>query len=158
MSIEDVLSTLSGINQKFDSLRKDVDLLMEERRAGSRSPRQKSPASARRASGGFTSDHDSPMYYSAPIFFSNEEDGGEDYSDQLVEVSEKTEKFLKDLCTRSMTNELRRCTRNNFKLPKVLATCTPRLDFIKAETHQSVKSLDKDLARIQSFVLDALAP
>ena len=175
MSIEDILSTLSGINQKFDSFREDVDLLMEERRARSRSPRRKSPASARRASGGFTSDRplvsyseatrtnwadrDSPMDFSAPISFSDEEDGGDEYSELLVEVSEKTEKLLKDSCTRSMTNESRKRTRNNFKLPKVSATRTPRLDdFIKAETHQSAKSLDKDLARIQSFVLDALAP
>ena len=58
-----------------------------------------------------------------------------------------------------MTNESGKHTRNNFKLPKVSATRTPGLnDLIKAETHQTVKSLNKDLARIQSFVLDALAP
>ena len=99
------------------------------------------------------------MDYSANIFFSDEEDREEDYSDQLVGVSEKTKKLLKDLCMRSMTNESRKHSRNNFKLPKVSATRTHCLnDFIKAETHQTVKSLDKDLASIQSFVLGALAP
>ena len=39
------------------------------------------------------------------------------------------------------------------------ATRTPQLDeYIKAEVPHQVKSADKDLAKIQTFVLDALAP
>ena len=161
MSLEDVLTAVSGINEKFDSLRQDVDALMEDRRARSRSPRRKSPASARRASGSSGrpvsyadatrdwADRDpmEKMDYSAPISFSDEEDVGDESSEQLVEVSEKTERLLTDSCTRSVTNVSRKHTRSSFRLPRVPATRTPRLDyFIKVETSQPAKTLDKEQA------------
>ena len=38
-------------------------------------------------------------------------------------------------------------------------TRTPQLDsFIKPEISQAVKTVDKELARLQTFVLDTLAP
>lgn len=170
MSLEEILTAVSGINEKFDSLRHDVDALMEEKRTRSRSPIRKSPASARRASGSSRSyadatrdwadrDPSEKVDYTTPIVFSDEDETGDDSSEQLVDVSEETGKLLTDSCTRSVTNESRKRTRDSFRLPKVPATRTPRLDhFIKAEASQTAKSLDKDLARIQTFVLDALAP
>ena len=60
---------------------------------------------------------------------------------------------------RSVSNESKKKTRSAFSLPKVPATRTPRLDqFLKPEVTPQAKSLDKDLSKIQTFVLDALAP
>ena len=76
-----------------------------------------------------------------------------------MEVSEQTAELLKLSCTRSVSNESRKKTRSAFSLPKVPATRTPRLDqFLKPEVTPQAKSLDKDLSKIQTFVLDALAP
>ena len=97
--------------------------------------------------------------YSAQIHFSEEEDGTDESAESLVEVSEEMAKMLTESCTRCVTNESRKRTRNKYPLPKVPATRTPRLDhFMRTETPQNVKSLDRDLARIQTFVLDAIAP
>ena len=56
----------------------------------------------------------------------------------------------------------KQCTPVNqecFPLLQVAATRTPQLDsFIKPEVPQPVKMSDKEWARIQTFVLDALAP
>uniref|UniRef100_A0A1X7UW63 Uncharacterized protein n=1 Tax=Amphimedon queenslandica TaxID=400682 RepID=A0A1X7UW63_AMPQE len=59
---------------------------------------------------------------------------------QLMEVTEETHRLLTDSCTWGMSIETRKCTRNHFKLPK------------------SAQSADKELARLQTFILDALAP
>ena len=53
-----------------------------------------------------------------------------------------------------MPNSVLRKAQGGCPLPKVAATRTPQLDvYIRSE----VKSVDKDLAKIQTFVLDALA-
>jgi len=50
-------------------------------------------------------------------------------------------------------------TRNNYALPKVTATRRPRLDaYIKSELSQNTKASDKELATVQTFVLDAVSP
>ena len=49
--------------------------------------------------------------------------------------------------------------RNNYALPKVPATKTPSLDgYLKSELPRATKAADKELAKIQTFVLDALSP
>jgi flagellum-specific peptidoglycan hydrolase FlgJ len=102
-------------------------------------------------------DPDTKADYSARINFSDEEDGPD--SSQLVEVSEQTRRLLTVSCTRSVPNETRKRTRSRFKLPKVDATRTPRVDHVmRALITQQAKSADKELARIQTFVLDSLAP
>ena len=54
---------------------------------------------------------------------------------------------------------MRKCTRGRYKIPKVEATKTPRLDpVIKTLAPQGAKNTDKDLAKLQTFVLDSLAP
>ena len=75
--------------------------------------------------------------------FPEEEDGAE-----LVEVSEGTHRYLKTVCIRSMSNDLRRKTRSAFKFPKVEATRTPRLDqVIRSLAPQSARTSDRELAR-----------
>ena len=94
--------------------------------------------------------------FTLPIHFSDEEDGPD--GSQLVEVSEGTYRLLKTSCTRSMSNDLRR-TRSVHKFPRVEATRTPKVDqVIKSLASQSAKSADRELARIQTFVLDSFAP
>ena len=68
----------------------------------------------------------------------------------LVEVSEETHRFLKTVCKRSMSNELRR-TRSAFRFPKVAATRTPKVDqVIKSLVPQSIKTTNKELSRLHS--------
>ncbi len=167
--MEEVLAKLSEMNDRFGSLRQDVDNLMTNNRARSRSPvRLSTPVAGSSRHPSDQGDNCSTPWcdrdpsekvdYSLPIYFSDEENG-EDSSEQLVEVSEQTAKLLKNSCTRGVSNESRRKTRSAFHLPKVPATRTPRLDqFLKTEIPQPTKSLDKDLSKIQTFVLDALAP
>ena len=58
-----------------------------------------------------------------------------------------------------MSNESRKHTRSHYKLPKVDATRTPRLDHVmKTLAPQAAKTADKELACIQSFMLDSLTP
>ena len=87
--------------------------------------------------------------------YSDEEDGAE----HVMEVSERTHQLLSDSCMRSLTNESRKRTRNWYNLPKVDTTRTPKLDpVIKTLASQQALSADKELARIQTFLLDAMAP
>ncbi len=168
MSLEEVLSKLTEMQNQFKDLRKEVDDLKtapEEDRSRSRSPRRlftddtdgRTPESSRTSTPWCDRDPAEKIDYSAHITFSDEEEGGG--SEQLVEVSEQTEKLLKGSCTRSVPNESRRKIRSGFHLPKVPATRTPRLDqFLRTEIPQATRSLDKDLSKLQTFVLDALAP
>ena len=83
----------------------------------------------------------------------------EDVAEHVVEVSERTCQLLSDSCTQSLTNESRKHTRNWYNLPKVDATRTLKLDpVIKTLAPQQARSADKELARIQTFLLDAMAP
>ena len=78
---------------------------------------------------------------------------------RLVEVSEKTRRFLAERFTRRVPNSTRLATRRQFPLPKVPATRTPKLDqVIRGEVSSSVKTGDKELAKIQTYLLDAVAP
>jgi hypothetical protein len=53
---------------------------------------------------------------------------------------------------------LRKRMRSCYKLPKVDTTRTPGDHVIKSLATQTAKTSDRELARIQSFVLDAMAP
>ena len=89
MSIEDVLKAVQGMNEKFDTLRGDVDSLMSSRRDRSRSPLRESPASVRRTDTGRPvvyagaarrdldwgeRDPSETMDFGVPVVFSDEED------------------------------------------------------------------------------------
>lgn len=175
MSLEEVLAEIKAVASKVDDLTTDVDALKrreKERerrwstpsRSRSRSPLRSPSSDPPRRSSGVgrsqlwtdrdlgegTNEHTSGNY-------SDEEDGFE--GSQLVEVSEKTHRLLTNSCTRSVSNELRKRTRSRFKLPKVDATRTPRVDHVmRTLAPQAAKTADRELARIQSFVLDSLAP
>ena len=137
-------------------------------RSRSRSRSPKRTPSSRRSSGGgtaSTSSHRSwaevlsegTADYDSEVRFPDEGDG--DDAGPLTEVSEETERLLKTSCTRSVSNEVRRRTRSRYKLPRVEATRTPRLDhFMHTLAPQTAKVVDRELSRIQTFVLDSLAP
>ena len=77
----------------------------------------------------------------------------------LMEVSEDTKKFLVAKCTQGLAKEVRRRTQSRYPLPKVAATKMPQLDtLMRAEASSGAKTYNKELVKIQSFVLDALAP
>ena len=78
---------------------------------------------------------------------------------ELVEVLDETYAMLTKVSTQSVTNDERKAARQRYKLPKLPATRTPCLDlFLKTEVPQVAKSLDSDLARVQNWYMDALAP
>ena len=84
-----------------------------------------------------------------PVFIDSDEE-----QEDLVEVSEKTSKFLHLKCTWSVTNETRKKVRTWYPLPKVPATRPPQLDtFLKQEVSMNTKNADKELA---ALMLDSL--
>ena len=99
-------------------------------------------------------DEDGPMDYSKVVFSDSEAE--DQPNDKMVEVSEKTKKFLQEKCTRRVLN----CDRmDHYPLPKVPATRTPQLDSImKPEASSTTKATDKQLAKVHTLLLDSLAP
>lgn len=76
-----------------------------------------------------------------------------------MEVSKETESLLMEKCTNRLPNSERLKKRNNYPLPKVPVTRTPSLDgYLKSELSRPTKATDKELATVQTFVLDALSP
>ena len=103
-------------------------------------------------------DADKPeeVNYDKPIEFpdSDEEEGS-----NLVEVSDETKAFAKAKFTMSLNNEKRKRAMNKFPQPKIPATRTPKLDeYMKQLTPAAARTTDKELAKIQTFVSDAVAP
>ena len=97
------------------------------------------------------------MDYTKEVTFSDSE--AEEQYGKVVEVSEKTSKFLREKCTRRVSNAERKYLRDRYQLPKVPATRTPQPDpFMKPEASTAAKALDKQLAKVQTLLLDTLAP
>ena len=87
------------------------------------------------------------------VNFSDEEEESD-----LLEVSDETYSLLTKVCMQSVTNDERKAARKRYKLLKVPATRTSRLDpFLKTEIPQTAKFLDSNLARVQMLYMDALA-
>lgn len=99
---------------------------------------------------------DEPIDLNAPAKF--EDSDMEEENSNLQEVSEEIKKILESsLCRKS--NPARIQVRSPYPLPKVVATRSLTLDiFLKQEVSIAVKTEDKELAKIQAFILDALAP
>ena len=77
----------------------------------------------------------------------------------MVEVSETTAKFLQDKCTRRVPNSERREASDCYPVPKALATRTLQLDpFMRPEASLATRAADKQLAKMQTLLLDAIAP
>ena len=104
---------------------------------------------------------DIPEYpdYSEIVQFADDSDAEERPTGKVAEVSKTTEALLRESCSRRLANNVRLKIRDNYSLPQVAATRTPQLDnYLKPEISQQAKTTDKDLAKIQTFVLDSLAP
>lgn len=72
---------------------------------------------------------------------------------------ETTKALLQNKCTQSVANNRRKKMRVLFSQSKVAATRTPRFhDTMKQVIPSSTKTSYKELAKIQTLVLDALAP
>ena len=95
-------------------------------------------------------------YSELPVYpDSDEEEGG----CKLVEVSETTKALLQSKCTQNVSNDKRKRVRARYPQPKVAATRTPKLDeSFKQIVPATTKAADKNLAKIQTFILDAVAP
>ena len=131
----------------------------------SRSTSLKRTPSTRRSSGGGTSSGsshhlwadvhpDETPDYSVEISFPDEGKG--DDLGLLTEVSEETKHLLKTSCKRSMSNEIMRSTQCRYKLLKVEATRMPHLDHFMHSLAPQTANVDRELSRIQTFVLDSL--
>ena len=144
------------MNDKFNDLQKDVDELKRantEKSMGSSPKRRRTESTGAGTSWGDRDPSEKPSYNEVVIFSDEEEES------ELVEVSDETYAMLTKVCTQSVTNDERKAARQRYKLPKVPATRTPRLEpFLKTEVPQVAKSLDSDLARVQTLYMDALAP
>ena len=165
MLLEEVFLELKSVSSKVDALSSDVDTLKQKEkeresrksrsRSRSRDPRHSPPRDCfwQRSDEGLSEswalrDPQERMDFSATINFSDEEDGVD--GSQLVDVSEGTHQLLTTSCTRSVSNEMRKRTWSRYKLPKVDATRTPRVDHV-------MKTLASQAAG-QTFMLDSLAP
>ena len=103
---------------------------------------------------------DTPDYNTVITWGDSDDEAGDcPTNTNLAAVSKKTESLVKKACTKRLINSACLQTRNVSPLPQVAATRTPQLDsFIKPEVPQLVKTSDKEWARLQTFVLNALAP
>ena len=98
------------------------------------------------------------MDYTKEVYFSDSETEDQSRS-KTMEVSERTGKFLQEKCTRRVPNSERREIREKFPLPKVPATRPAQLDpMMKSEASPATKATDKQLAKVQTLLLDSLAP
>ena len=96
--------------------------------------------------------------YNEVVHFNDLDNEGQPPS-KLAKMSETTEAFLKGLRTTCLPNSGRLQIGDAYSLPQVPATRTPKLDsYLKPEISQQGKAADKDLAKVQIFVLDSLAP
>lgn len=78
---------------------------------------------------------------------------------KLFKVTEKTEKFLSAHFTAAVPNQTRRQWRDKYGAPNTPTTACPNLDkVIKGRLSAVIKSQDRQLARQQSLMLDAVGP
>ena len=115
-----------------------------------RSRKGKSPVRMRSWADRMSDSEEEEMEYNT-VVLSNSEDGNQPESEtktRMVEVSEKTKRFLHEKSTQRVPNALRKEIRDNYPLPKVSATRTPMLDpMMKPEASAASKSMDKQLAK-----------
>ncbi len=74
-------------------------------------------------------------------------------------VKKESAEFLNECCRRSLTNSHCLEVRNRYPSTKVASTQTPQLNsYMKVELSATTKSVDRESARMQTFMLDAMAP
>lgn len=100
------------------------------------------------------------MDYNFEVHFDDEEeDSIEAKGVKLFKVSEKTEKFLNNAFSSGSANTIRRQWRDKYGAPQTTATACPSLDkVIKSRLPAVTKSRDRQLAKQQALMLDAVGP
>ena len=94
--------------------------------------------------------------YSAPLVW---EDDAEETVRPLLQVTENTAKALKVAFGRPLPNQARLQARKPYPFPDVEVTRCPKLDPVAKQLLQrEQKQADASLARLQTLVLDAVAP
>ena len=77
----------------------------------------------------------------------------------MATVSEETGTVINNACTVRLEHADHLKIRNAYSLPQVAASWIPQLDsYLKPEISPAAKTTDKELAAIQTHVLDPLAP
>lgn len=94
--------------------------------------------------------------YTAPLVC---DDDMEDRTHPLVQVSENTAKVLKTAFGRPLSNQSRLQARKPYPFPNVETTRCPKLDPVAKQLMQrDQKQADASMAKIQTLVLDVVAP
>ncbi len=101
------------------------------------------------------------MYATVPVW-PDEEEGEDDTSNKgtkLFKVSDKTAKFLTSAVTTATPNATRRQWKDKFGAPNTTATTCPSMDkVLKSRLFAGTKSQDRQLAKHQALMLDAVGP
>ena len=78
---------------------------------------------------------------------------------KLVEVSESTRKAIKTAFEKPLPNAARLQTRKTYSFPMIEDTKCPKLDtVVKQNLSKKVKDSDVNVAKLQTLMLDAVAP
>ena len=78
---------------------------------------------------------------------------------KLFPVSQKTESFLNSCFTTALPNQVRRQWKAKYGAPRTAVTACPNMDkVLKSRLSAQTKAKDKQLARIQAPMLDAVGP
>ena len=141
----------------------ELEITLPPRRKRSRkgkSPIRDGARSTRRSWAPRMSDpEEEAMDYSKEVEFSDSETEDQSRITKIMEVSERTGKFLQESRTRRVPNSERRVLRDKYPLPKVPATRPAQLDhMMRSETSAATKTADKQFVKIQALLLDSLAP
>ena len=100
------------------------------------------------------------MDYTTELVWDDEDDDQPDSKGvKLFKIGEKTEKFLTSAFATALPNATRRQWRDKYGAPNTPATACPNLDkVIKGRLPAATKSRDKQLAKQQALMLDAVGP
>ena len=133
-------------------------------RVQSTQPATSSPAQEPQDSNLWADRVDVSMDYSVLPEWDNEpdeEETPEGKGIRLFKVSDKTEKFLSVYFSSAVPNQVRRQWRDKYGAPNTPATACPNMDMdkvIKGRLSAETKSHDRQLAKNQALLLDAVGP
>ena len=162
---------LGDVDNKIKGLRADISTFKKNACESGRRGRSRSPI--RRSSDSWAdrmerNPRESIDYNERVDFPVEDDEDGEDQEadalanvsdDRFLEVSDETAASLKVKFMQSVTNSVWAKIRAKYKPPQLAQGKTPRMDdFVRGEVSSQVKNLDRDLTRMQTFLLDPLAP
>ena len=118
------------------------------------------PASSASTSKNWADRDDEIMDFSSELVWDDDEDDpSESKGVKLFKVAEKTEKFLSNSFYTAAPNATRRQWRDKYGAPNTTNTACPSLDkVIKGRLPAATKSRDRQLAKQQALMLDAVGP